>query len=160
MDFDKLQLKVDEIIKNTFYDFKGDIDFNRSTEIPVLILYVRYGDEIILVREDGNESSNWEPITGIVENNIPIKKLIFEQLEENLELDKEDIENIIIGEITEIYDSSDNIKYFEINILVDLNNIESIDTYDELEFDFFPVEELYNISIDKKFIKNYIKLIK
>ena len=158
MDFEKLQEYVNNIMNSVIYDYKGDVDFNRTNDICVLIIYIEFKNKLILLKHTEDKQGTFDVLNGLCEQTIPIQKMIFEQIEDELEVIKEDVLDVKIGDILKNYDSQDSITYHEIPFLIKLSAESVITPFEEMEIKYVDIDKMYNMNLKKGLIKKYIEL--
>ena len=93
---------MDEInINNILREFKnlprfkdGRVDYTTSNKAPVLIIFIKYKDRILLLKRSGKVSSYknmWSTVAGFIDEQKPLKQKILEELKEETGILKESI---------------------------------------------------------------------
>lgn len=86
----------------------GRIDYSNSDEAPVLNCFVKFQDEILILKRSNKVRAyqeKWNSVGGYLDESKPIRKKILEELKEELGILKKDINKIKVGVQYKFFDS-------------------------------------------------------
>ena len=107
----------------------GRIDYTNSNEAPVVIIFLRYKDEILLVKRSGrvaNYNGKWNTVAGFLDRVRPLEEDIYEELKEELGLDRDQIGHIHKGKSHVLDDKSIGKKWIVFPVIVDTKELPTI----------------------------------
>jgi ADP-ribose pyrophosphatase YjhB (NUDIX family) len=101
----------------------GRIDYSGSKVAPVITVFVKYRDKILLLRRSDRVSTykgKWNTVAGYLDELRPLKEKILEELREEIGIDEGVISSIEIGEFFEFTDREIGRKWIVTPALVEL----------------------------------------
>ncbi len=122
---DKADIK--EILKESkklprFED--GRIDYSKADKAPVLIVFIQDPEgKILLLRRSEKVMAYrgmWSSLAGFIDEDKPIKEKVLEELSEELEIKREMIEEMVMGENYEYHDVKKKRTWWRFPVLVKL----------------------------------------
>jgi len=136
----------------------GRIDYSNSDIAPVITVFVKYKDKIILLKRSdkvGNYCGKWSTVTGFLDELKPLHEKVFEELEEELGVEKSIISSILMGKSFKLIDKNINKTWIIHPILVELQEMPKIKLdYEHIEFKWIKPEELNNFDTVPKLEKS------
>ena len=146
MDEKKILKIIEEFDKRLPKFPDGRIDYSKSNKAPVIIIFVKYKDKILLLKRSNKVSNyrgKWNTVAGYLDELKPIHKKVLEELNEELGITKNEILSINIGKFYEFTDIDINKTWLILPILVELKEIPSIKLdWEHIEFKWIKEEEL------------------
>jgi len=79
----------------------GKIDYTHAKKAAILTIFIKYQDEILLLKRSNDVltyKGKWNTVAGYLDEIKPIHETIFEELDEELRIQSNDIENINIAD--------------------------------------------------------------
>lgn len=123
----------------------GRIDYSHSSIAPIINIFLRYEGKILLVKRSNKVSSyhgKWNGVAGYLDEFVPIKKKMSEELIEEVGITDKQILHYHIGEP---YQFTDKITWIVHPILVDLKIKPEIKLdWEHTEYRWIKPEELNN----------------
>ena len=119
----KILAKVKEFAEKLPKFSDGRIDYSDSNIAPVVIVFLRYGKEFLLLKrsEKGlNYRGKWSVVAGFLDEVKPIQDKVLEEVQEELAIQKDDILKIHIGEPYEFEDTEIDKTWIRCPVLVEL----------------------------------------
>ena len=102
----------------------GRIDYTNARKAAVLTIYVLYNDKILLLKRSDRVHTykgKWNTIAGYLDELSPIEKKIHEELTEELQITKDQIQEIKIQEYYAFHDPAIACTWIIYPVLVTLN---------------------------------------
>ena len=118
--------EVDELLREfsalpKFSD--GRIDYHSSSRALVLNCFVKFGDEILILKRSDevlNYKSQWNSIGGFMDEDKPVHEKVFDELKEEIGVDKNVISKITVRDPWRLLDPSINKTWIIFPVLVEL----------------------------------------
>jgi len=101
----------------------GRIDYSNSDKAPVLTCFVRFEDKILLLKRSDRVSTSqgkWHTVAGYIDEPKPIRQKALEELEEELDIHREDVSGFTAGEPYEFFDAGAKKSWIVHPVLVEL----------------------------------------
>ncbi len=126
----------------------GRIDYTDAEEAPVITVFVKYKDEILLLKrsnEVGTYKEKWNTIAGYLDEVKPVKEKVLEELREEICVHEENIKSIKFREPYHLVDNELNKKWLIHPVLVELKNKPDIKLdWEHTEYRWINPKELNN----------------
>lgn len=132
----------------------GRIDYTDSEEAPVIIVFVKHGDKIILLKRSDkvrDYKGKWNTIAGYLDEVKPIKEKVLEELREEVCIHEDKIKSIKIKEPYKLADEALKKSWIIHPVLVELKEKPEIKLdWEHTEYKWIHPKELndYDIIID------------
>ncbi len=124
----------------------GRIDYSKSNEAPVITVFIKVKDKILLLKRSNKVltyKGKWNTIAGYLDEVKPIEEKIKEELRE--EINVKEVLSIKIGNYFEILDKKINKKWIVTPVLVELKDRPEIKLdWEHTEFKWIKPEEMKN----------------
>jgi 8-oxo-dGTP diphosphatase len=152
---DSQQQKILNIIKEfseklpKFSD--GRIDYSNSDIAPVIIVFIKCKNEILLLKRSGKVRTyqgKWNTVAGYLDEIKPIQKKAMEEIQEETKINKENILSIQTRELYRFNDTKINKTWIIVPALAELKNKPEIKLdWEHLEYKWINPKELKNFDI-------------
>ena len=137
----------------------GRIDYSKSNEAPVITVFIKFKDKILLLKRSDKVltyKGKWNTIAGYLDEVKPIEDKVKEELRE--EINVKEFLSIKIGKYFKILDKKINKKWIVTPVLVELKDKPEIKLdWEHTEFEWIKPEEMKNydtvVSLDKSLEK-------
>jgi 8-oxo-dGTP pyrophosphatase MutT (NUDIX family) len=99
--------KLQELSKSYSHFPDGRINYTGTTYAPVVNVFIKFGDEILLLKRSdkvANYKGKWNSIGGFIDEPMPIEQKAIGEAEEELGISKSMIKRVIAGKPYELYD--------------------------------------------------------
>lgn len=140
--------KVKELGKNLPRFPDGRIDYSKSDVAPVITVFVRHKDKILLLKRSDRVKTykgKWNTVAGYIDEMKPIKEKVLEELREEIGIDENVISRIKFGKPYEFEDKNINKSWIVLPVLVELNKeVEIRLDWEHTEHKWIKKEELVN----------------
>lgn len=86
----------------------GRINYSESDKAPVITVFVMHNDDLLLLKRSDNVSTyegKWNVVAGFLDDFKPVEEKVFEELKEELDIDKTVIKDINFGKQHEVKDN-------------------------------------------------------
>jgi isopentenyldiphosphate isomerase len=140
----------------------GRIDYRNSAKAPVVTVFVKYNNKILLLKRSSNVNDyprKWNAVTGFMDELIAVEEKILQELNEELGIGKDSINSIRVGKPYEVKDSDINKIWIVNPAIVELSKVPEIKlNFEHTDFKWIRKEELnfFNtVPILKNFFENY-----
>jgi len=141
----------------------GRIDFSRSENAPVITVFVKYSDRILLLKRSdkvGTYRGKWNTVAGYLDELVPLKSKVLEELKEELGIGEEIVKLIRLGEVYSFRDEKVNKNWFVHPVMVELKEEPEIELdWEHTEYKWVEIDRLneYNTvpNLDKS-LKNVL----
>ena len=103
----------------------GRKDYSNSDKAPVLTCFVRFEDEILLLKRSERVRTHkgiWHTVAGYIDEPKPIRQKALEELEEELDIHSEVVSGFTAGEPYEFFDEGAKKSWIVHPVLVELKN--------------------------------------
>src|SRR3989338_133082 len=137
----------------------GRIDYSKSNEAPVITVFIKFKDKILLLKLSDKVltyKGKWNTIAGYLDEVKPIEDKVKEELREKINV--KEFLSIKIGKYFKILDKKINKKWIVTPVLVELKDKPEIKLdWEHTEFEWIKPEEMKNydtvVSLDKSLEK-------
>ncbi|MBS3155608.1 NUDIX domain-containing protein [Candidatus Woesearchaeota archaeon] len=137
----------------------GRIDYSKSNEAPVITVFIKFKDKILLLKRSDKVltyKGKWNTIAGYLDEVKPIEDKVKEELREKINV--KEFLSIKIGKYFKILDKKINKKWIVTPVLVELKDKPEIKLdWEHTEFEWIKPEEMKNydtvVSLDKSLEK-------
>lgn len=124
----------------------GRIDYSNSNAAPVITVFIKHKDKILLLKRSGKVSTyqrKWNTVAGYLDELKPIKEKILEEIQEELGISEDNILSIHIGETYKFTDAEANKTWIVHPVLVELKIKPEIKLdWEHTEYKWIKPEEL------------------
>ena len=129
----------------------GRINYSDSDKAPVITVFVKYKDKILLLKRSNKVRTyqgKWNTIAGYLDEVKPIKEKVLEELREEINVNEKDISDIKYGNSYKLNDSKINKIWIVHPVLVELKNkVEIKLDWEHTEYKWINPEELKKFDI-------------
>ncbi len=129
----------------------GRIDYSNSNIAPVIIVFIKYKNEILLLKRSDKVRTyqgKWNVVAGYLDEVKPIQEKALEEIQEETKISKENILSIQIRESYKFIDSEINKTWIIVPVLCKLKNKCEIKLdWEHLEYKWIDPKELKNFDI-------------
>lgn len=136
----------------------GRIDYSRSNIAPVITVFIKYQDKILLLKRSNkisNYPGKWNTVSGYLDEVKPIKDKILEELEQELNIQENIISNIKFGKPWKLIDKKINKTWLINPVLVELNKKPPIKLdWEHTDYNWIRPEEMSKFDIVTKLDKS------
>ena len=126
----------------------GRIDYSNSDVAPVITIFIRYGDKILLLRRSGKVGTykgKWNTVAGYLDEVKPIREKVLEELLEEVGIREDEVSSINFGESYKFVDQLVNRTWIVYPVLVDLKERPEIKlNWEHEEYRWIDPKELKN----------------
>jgi len=101
----------------------GRIDYSNSKIAPVITVFIKYQDRILLLKRSdkvSNYHGKWNTVSGYLDEVKPVKNKILEELKEELSIQEDIILNIQYGKYWKLVDKKINKTWLIYPVMVEL----------------------------------------
>lgn len=101
----------------------GRINYSQSDFAPVITVFVKSGDQLLLLKRSNNVGSyqgKWNTVAGYLDEAKPLRDKVLEELEEEIGVEEKDISSITYGEPWEFRDTDIGRTWLISPVLVEL----------------------------------------
>ena len=146
--------KIENILKQfenlpRFED--GRIDYTNSNKAPVITCFVMYDKKLLLLKRSDKVNAykgKWNAIAGFIDEIVPLEKKIYEELEEELGIDKKHVSEIKVKEHFELYDEKINKTWIIFPVLALLKKEPEIKIdWEHTDYRWINPEEIKNYDV-------------
>lgn len=141
----------------------GRIDYHDSDTAPVVDVFVKYQDKILIVKRSdkvGTYRGKWNCLSGYLDELKPIFQKALEEIKEELAIDKDNILSMRLGETYSFTDERIGKTYIVHPILAELKNQPVIRLdFEHTEYKWIKPEELKSFDIVPNTDKGLEKVI-
>lgn len=142
----------------------GRIDYSKSDTAPVVTVFVKYREKILLMKRSNRVRTyreKWNTVAGYLDNLGPIKEKILEELNEELKISKDNISSIHIGEPYRFTDIKAKKTWIVHPALVILKNKPKIKLdWEHTEYKWIRPEELKEFDTTPRLDESFEKAFK
>ena len=140
-------LKTIEEFANKLPKFPdGRIDYSKSDTAPVITVFIKYGDKILLLKRSDKVRTyqrKWNAVAGYLDELRPIREKILEEVKEELGISEDNISQIRIGKPYQFTDTKANKTWIVHPVLTELKNKPEIKLdWEHTEYKWIKPEEL------------------
>ncbi len=158
-------LEIIEVFSRKLPKFKdGRIDYSESDTAPVITVFLKYKDKILLLKRSKNVrayKNKWSTVVGYLDELKPLKLKALEELQEELGIDKNIILSIKTGESYEFTDGRINKTWIKHPLLVELKEEPKIRLdWEHTEYKWIIPEELEDFDIIPNLKESFKRIIK
>jgi len=136
----------------------GRIDYSKSDTAPVITIFVKYEDRILLLKRSDKVRTyqgKWNTVAGYLDELRPVREKILEEVKEELGIIEDNILSIRLGEPYEFTDEKANKTWIVHPVLVELKNEPEINLdWEHTEYKWIRPEELKNFDTVPKLGKS------
>lgn len=142
----------------------GRIDYSDSDEAPVIIVFVKSKDKILLLKRSDKVRTykrRWNTVAGYLDEIRPIREKIIEELRDEIGINENNVKSINIKDSYKIKDKEIDKTWIVHPALVELKNkIELKLDWEHTEYKWIKVEELKNFDTVKDLDKSLMRILK
>ena len=159
--------KILNIIKNfseklpRFSD--GRIDYSNSDIAPVVIVFIKYKNEILLLKRSDKVRTyqgKWNMVAGYLDEVKPIQEKALEEIQEETKIDKKNILSIQIREPYKFIDSEIKKTWIIVPALAELKNKCEIKLdWEHSEYKWINPNKLKNFDVVSNLLESFKKAI-
>jgi isopentenyldiphosphate isomerase len=149
---DKVQVLICEFAKKLPKFPDGRIDYSTSDIAPVIGIFVKYGDEILLLKRSDKVRTYkglWGMVAGYLDEAKPVMQKALEEIKEELGiiLNEQDILSVKIADPFEFKDNAANKTWLTCNILIELKKKPKIKLdWEHTEYKWVKLEDIKNFN--------------
>ncbi|MCH7568695.1 MAG: NUDIX domain-containing protein [Nanoarchaeota archaeon] len=102
----------------------GRIDYHNSKRAPVLICFVKFNDEILILKRSENVmvyKGKWNGVGGFLDEDKSVEEKVLEELKEELDIDKEVVKEIKVRDSYELFDEEIDRTWIIFPVLAELS---------------------------------------
>ena len=129
----------------------GRIDYSNSNIAPVVIVFIKYKNEILLLKRSDKVRTyqgKWNAVAGYLDEIKPIQEKALEEIQEETKINKENILSIQIKEPYKFIDSKINKTWIIVPALAELKNKCEIKLdWEHLEYKWINPNKLKNFDV-------------
>ena len=129
----------------------GRIDYSNSDEAPVITVFVKYQDKILLLKRSDKVRTyrgKWNTIAGYLDEVRPIKEKVLEEIKEEIQVFEKDILNIKYKDSYKLEDKKIKKIWIVHPVLVELKNkAEIVLDWEHIEYRWIKPVEINNFDI-------------
>ncbi len=129
----------------------GRIDYSKSDKAPVITVFVKYKNKILLLKRSDKVRTyqgKWNTIAGYLDEVKPIKEKVLEELKEEIGICEAEISNIKYFDSYKLNDNKINKIWIVHPVLVELKNkVEVKLDWEHTEYKWISPEELRKFDI-------------
>ncbi len=142
----------------------GRIDYSNSDVAPVVTVFVRYNNEILLLKRSNKVRTykgKWNTVAGYIDEFKPLKEKILEELREEIGVDENDIASIKFGEPYEFFDEKIKKKWIVFPALVELRRKIDVNLdWEHVEFKWIKKDEIRKFDTVPNLIESLKRALK
>lgn len=140
----------------------GRIDYSKSGFAPVVTVFVKFEDKILLLRRSdkvGTYKRKWNTVAGYLDEVKPLRYKVLEELEEEIGVEESDISSITFGEPWEFRDTDIGRTWLISPVLVELKRKPEVELdWEHTEFKWIEPVELNGFDTVPNLIKSWEKV--
>jgi 8-oxo-dGTP pyrophosphatase MutT (NUDIX family) len=129
----------------------GRIDYSNSNIAPVIIIFIKYKNEILLLKRSDKVRTyqgKWNTVAGYLDGIKPIQEKALEEIQEETKINQENILSIQIRKFYEFNDREINKTWIIVPVLAELKNKCEIKLdWEHLEYKWIDPKELKNFNV-------------
>lgn len=129
----------------------GRIDYSNSDTAPVVTIFVKYKDKILLLKRSHKVRAyqgKWNSVAGYLDELKPIRQKVLEEIKEEIGVKEDNISSIRVGKSYEFNDTEIGKTWIIHPILVELKDRPEIQLdWEHTEYKWIKPEELKNFDI-------------
>jgi 8-oxo-dGTP pyrophosphatase MutT (NUDIX family) len=142
----------------------GRIDYSNSDIAPVVTVFVKYQDEILLLKRSNRVRTyqgKWNAVAGYLDEIKPIKQVVLKELEEETGLGEEEIEKISHGRPYRFKDASINKTWIVHPVIVELKEKPEITLdWEHTDYRWVRMDELSHFDTVPNLVKSLEVVLK
>jgi len=103
----------------------GRIDYSNSDIAPVITVFLRYKDELLLLKRSNKVRAyqgKWNAVAGYLDELKPIREKALEEIKEELKISKSEISSVHIGESYQFIDAKIKKTWIVYPVLAELRS--------------------------------------
>jgi ADP-ribose pyrophosphatase YjhB (NUDIX family) len=134
---------------NKFQPKAGQIDFTNIRWAPVINCVVKYQDKFLMVKrsKDVNYPGTWDGVSGFLDDNKSLEEKVWEEMEEEIGVTKENIISIKVGQIFDKNDEKKKKTYVIHPILVEISTDQIKLCWENEEYRWIDLDETKNFDL-------------
>ncbi len=136
----------------------GRIDYSKSNVAPVVIVFVKHKDKILLLKRSDKVYAycgKWSTIAGYLDELKPICEKVLEELKEEIGIKRNALLSVDIGKPYKFTDTNINKIWFRYPVIVKLKTKPKIELdYEHTDYKWIKPEELKNFDVVPKLEKS------
>ena len=129
----------------------GRIDYSNSDIAPVITVFIKYEDKILLLKRSDKVrvyQGKWNTIAGYLDEIKPVREKIVEEIKEEIGISEDNISSIYIGEPYEFTDIEVNKTWIVCPVSVELRNEPNIKLdWEHTEYKWIKPEKLKKFDV-------------
>jgi ADP-ribose pyrophosphatase YjhB (NUDIX family) len=141
----------------------GRIDYHSSKEAPVISVFIKHENKILLLKRSGKVSNYrglWNALGGFLDELKPIKEKVLEEVKEETGIEEEEVREIKFGERKVVKDLKINKTWILFPVVVELKNKPEIKLdWESSDYKWISFEEIDNYDTVYKLKENFEDLI-
>ncbi len=141
----------------------GRIDYSSSNIAPVITVFVKYKDKILLLKRSDKVrvyKGKWFTVAGYLDEMKPLHEKIMEELREEIGVEESNISSIYFGESHKFTDADVNKTWIAHPVLVKLKNKPSIKLdWEHTEYRWIKPEEIKKFDTSPKLDESLIRVL-
>jgi len=142
----------------------GRIDYSGSDAAPVVIVFLKYKNEILLLKRSEKvreHRGRWDVVAGYIDEIKPVREKVLEEVKEETGIGEDNVLAMRIGEGYKAVEKEISKTWFVLPVLVELKNKPDIKLdWEHEEYRWVEAEELKNFDTSPNLAKvwNMLKL--
>jgi isopentenyldiphosphate isomerase len=161
---EKILKTIEEFSKKLPKFQDGRINYSNSDIAPVITVFLKYKDRILLLKRSEKVltyKGKWNSVAGYLDEIKSTREKVLEEIEEELEINKNDILSILIGESYNFKDNKINKTWIIFPVLVEFKNESEIKLdWEHTEYKWIKPDELDNFDIVPNLKESLKRVIK
>jgi len=164
MDEQKIFETIKEFAKKLPKFSDGRINYSSSDIAPVITVFVKYKNKILLLKRSNKVrvyQNKWNTVAGYLDELKPIREKVFEEIKEELGIDKSNVSTIIFGKTYEFIDNEVNKTWIVHPVLIELKSKPEIKLdWEHTEYKWIEPRELKKFDIVPKLEESLKRVLK
>jgi isopentenyldiphosphate isomerase len=159
----KILKTIEEFYKKLPKFPDGRIDYSNSDTAPVVTVFLKYKDKILLLKRSEKVltyKGKWNAIAGYLDDLKPIQEKVKEEIKEELGIEKDIVSSVFIGESYKFRDEKINKTWIVFPVMVELKNEPKVKLdWEHTESRWIKPEELASFNTIPHFNQSLKKVI-
>lgn len=148
---DKISKIIGEFAKKLPKSADGRINYRNADKAPVVTIIVKFGDKILLLKRSHKVwtyRGKWQVVAGYLDEVVPLKEKILEELREEIGVLEDNIKKIEYGKMFEFHDKDIGKTWIVNPVLVELREKPKIKIdFEHTEYRWIKPEEIEKFDI-------------